>query len=45
MSYITMLGQLCLMLGTGGFADRLRRSVSGAEITDRILECERHMKF
>lgn len=44
-SYITMLGQLCLMLGTGGFADRLRRSVSGAEITDRILECERHMKF
>lgn len=44
-SYITMLGQLSLMLGMGGFADRLRRSVSGAEITDRILECERHMKF
>jgi mannitol/fructose-specific phosphotransferase system IIA component (Ntr-type)/Na+/melibiose symporter-like transporter len=44
-SYITMLGQLSLMLGTDGFADRLRRSVTGDEITDRILECERHMKF
>ncbi|MGN0908444.1 MAG: MFS transporter [Succinivibrio sp.] len=44
-SYITMLGQLSLMLGTGGFADRLRRSVAISEITDRILECERHMKF
>ncbi len=42
-SYITLLGQLALMLSADGFADRLRNSMTASEITDRILECEKHI--
>ena len=42
-SYITLLGQLALMLSVDGFADRLRNSMTASEITDRILECEKHI--
>lgn len=44
-TYISLLGQLSLILNTKGFSDRLRKAVKAEEITDRILQCEKHLKF
>jgi mannitol/fructose-specific phosphotransferase system IIA component (Ntr-type)/Na+/melibiose symporter-like transporter len=44
-SYITLLGQLSLLLGDEDFSLRLRRAQGADEIADRILQCEKNLKL
>lgn len=41
--YITLLGQLSLMLNAKGFGDKLRHASGSDEILDRIIQCEKHL--
>ncbi len=44
-AYISLLGQLSLVLNNKGFCDRLRKAVTAEEIIDRIKQCEKHLKY
>ena len=44
-AYISLLGQLSVMLNNKNLCDRLRKSSQRVELIDRIIQCEKHLKF
>ena len=44
-AYISLLGQLSVILNNKKLCDRLRRASESGELIDRIMQCEKHLKF
>lgn len=44
-AYISLLGQLSVMLNNKNLCDRLRKASQKEELIDRIIQCEKHLKF